>query len=324
MAATYSFGQTLVIVNPTAHSGAAGTIAERLSRFLTLYLHEGSSFEVKRTERPRHATEMAAGAAGYDTVLALGGDGVIHEVACGLMTIPEAERPVLGVIPVGSGNDFARTLGIREVTCDADLVQTLTCEPMQIDVGRIRYTSSTDAAAPLDSSEYFVETFSFGLDAAIAHGTAALRRTTKLAGAPLYTLSGLNVFGAHYRSYPVRLRLDGGEKRDLKTIICAVQNGPTYGSGYRITPDADPQDGVFDICYATGPLPRALALPVFLSAKEGKHVTNRHVTMGRARTVSVDFIDGAYPAQADGEALELRRAEIDLLPRALTVLAPAR
>ena len=88
--------------------------------------------------------------------------------------------------------------------------------------------------------------------------------------------------------------------------------------------DADPQDGIFDICYATGPLPRALALPVFLSAKEGKHVTNRHVTMGRARTVSIDFTDGAYPAQADGEALELRRAEIDLLPRALTVLAPAR
>ena len=71
-------------------------------------------------------------------------------------------------------------------------------------------------------------------------------------------------------------------------------------------------------------MPRALALPVFLSAKEGKHVTNRHVTMGRARTVSIDFTDGAYPAQADGEALELRRAEIDLLPRALTVLAPAR
>ncbi len=96
-------GRELIVVKPAAQSGAAAGAAERLKRFLTRYCHR-EAFDIAQTERPRHATEIAAGAAEYDTVIALGGDGVVHEVACGLMRIEEGRRPTLGVIPVGSGN----------------------------------------------------------------------------------------------------------------------------------------------------------------------------------------------------------------------------
>ena len=110
-----ALGRVLIVVNPAAQSGAAAGAAERLKRFLTMYCHR-EAFDIAQTERPRHATEIAAGAAEYDTVIALGGDGVVHEVACGLMRIEEGRHPTLGVIPVGSGNDFARTLGLTDVT----------------------------------------------------------------------------------------------------------------------------------------------------------------------------------------------------------------
>ena len=108
-------GRTLIIVNPVAQSGKAAAAADRLRRFLALCSHDASAFHVKRTELPRHATELAAAASGFDTVLALGGDGVVHEVANGLMRIEPGARPTLGVVPVGSGNDFARSLGLTDV-----------------------------------------------------------------------------------------------------------------------------------------------------------------------------------------------------------------
>ena len=105
------FGRTLIIANPAAQSGAAREVAERLQRFLDMTAR-ASQFDLVLTERIGHAKELAAQAQGYRTVIALGGDGVIHEVVNGLMTQKEDARPALAVLPVGSGNDFAQTLGI--------------------------------------------------------------------------------------------------------------------------------------------------------------------------------------------------------------------
>lgn len=316
-----SLGRTLIIVNPVAQSGAARGAAERLQRFLALYTHR-DAFDLALTERPRHAVELAAAAAGYDTVLALGGDGVVHEVANGLMRIAGGTRPVLGVVPVGSGNDFARTLGLTDIAdvSGTDFAPLLSSAPAPIDVLKIAYgTGGPGAAAEV---EYAVQTVSFGLDAAIAIDTQALRKSTGLAGAPLYTASGLRVFGRGYRDFPVRASFDDGPAVGLRTIVFAIQNGPTYGSGYRICPDADPADGMLDVCYAEGPVPRAVALPVFLSAKNGRHVGNRHIRLLRAASVEVEFAKEDYPVQVDGERLRAERLRVDVEPAALRVLKP--
>ncbi len=325
-----ALGRTLIIVNPVAQSGAADAAAERLQRFLNLYSHT-DSFDLARTERPEHATKIAADAQCYDTVLALGGDGVVHEVANGLMRIDPARRPTLGVIPVGSGNDFARTLGITDIADvrGTDFGALLASEPMPIDVLKITYEAVplphlAHVIAPVHETVYAVQTVSFGLDAAIAADTQLLRKTTRLSGAPLYTASGMRCVGRGYRDFPARRRIDGCAAQDLRTVIFAIQNGPTYGSGYHICPDADPTDGALDICYAKGPVPRAVALPVFLSAKNGKHVGSKHIVLQRAHTVELEFAEDTYPIQLDGEIIRARSMHIEVVHHALSVLKPAR
>lgn len=317
-----SLGHALIIVNPVAQSGAAAGAAERLKRFLTMYCHR-EAFDIAQTERPRHATELAAAASEFDTVLALGGDGVVHEVANGLMQIPAAQRPMLGVVPVGSGNDFARTLGLTDITdvSGTDFSALLTSEPTVCDIMRITYETS-GSGAPRRVVEYAVQTASFGLDAAIAIDTHTMRKRTGLTGAPLYMASGLKAFGRSYRDYPVRVRFDDGETRHLRTIVFAIQNGPTYGSGFNICPRASISDGLIDVCYASGPVPRAVALPVFLSAKNGRHVGSKHVHIERIKKVDLAFSAGDYPIQLDGEQIRAKSMRIEVVPGALNVLQP--
>lgn len=316
-------GRTLIIVNPVAQSGKAAAAADRLRRFLALCSHDASAFHVKRTELPRHATELAAAASGFDTVLVLGGDGVVHEVANGLMRIEPGARPTLGVVPVGSGNDFARSLGLTDVAdvSGTDFSPLLQGAPKPCDILRVAYGAAGGAPGSA-SVEYALETVSFGLDAAIAIDTHAMRRSTKLTGTPLYMASGLKTFGSGYRTFASTVRIDGETPRSLETIIFAVQNGATYGSGFRICPDADIADGELDICYATGPAPRAVALPVFLSAKYGAHTSSRRVRIERAKRVSIDLAEDSYPIQVDGERIAARNLDIEVVPRALRVLMP--
>ncbi len=317
-----ALGRVLLVVNPVAQSGAAAGAAERLKRFLTMYCHR-EAFDIAQTERPRHATQIAAGARGYDTVIALGGDGVVHEVACGLMQIEKGARPTLGVVPVGSGNDFARTLGLTDVTdvSGTDFSPLLASEAGPIDVLKVTCRSHAGGMTR-EWTEYAVQTVSFGLDAAIAIDTHAMRKATGLAGTPLYLASGLKAFGRAYRDFPVHARFDGGVEKRLRTIIFAIQNGPTYGSGFAVCPKADPCDGLLDVCYASGPVPRAVALPVFLSAKNGRHVHSPHVHLQRASRVDLVFPSATYPIQLDGEQVRATEISVEVIPSALNVLRP--
>lgn len=315
------FGLTLIIANPAAQSGAAREVAERLQRFFDMTAR-ASQFDLVLTERMGHAKELAAQAQGYRTVIALGGDGVIHEVVNGLMTQEEDTRPALAILPVGSGNDFAQTLGIDDFS-GKDFGALLTCELQRQDIGRIRLWNPTSGSGEA-TVEYYDQTLSVGIDAAIGLGTTELRKKTSLTGAPLYTLSGLEQFGLRYRNYPMTISFDGAPAERVRAIIMAIQLGPTYGSGYRICPDADPCDGILDVCYACGPVPRAVALPMFLSAKDGHHTKLPPVRMRRCHHVELTFEEPNYPIQADGEPIVASRIEVDILAGALHVWHPTR
>ena len=102
-------GKTLLIANPAAQNGEGAQAARTVVGLLKERLGE-DSLEVSTTLYPYHAAEIAAGARGFKAVVALGGDGIIHETANGLMKIAAEERPAMGIVPVGSGNDFAQTL----------------------------------------------------------------------------------------------------------------------------------------------------------------------------------------------------------------------
>ena len=175
------------------------------------------------------------------------------------MQIDAASRPHLGVVPVGSGNDYARTLGIP-----ADQVSSIErifdYEPVRMDVGKIEYVpSGAEIADAATRTEYFVQTFSFGLDAAIAIDTVERRRRTGLTGGALDTASGLDVFGRRFRTYPTNVQVQMAPNLGrLCSLIFAVQRGrQRMALALRFAPNADPTDGLFTSAMPPGLYPVA-------------------------------------------------------------------
>lgn len=305
-------GRTLIIANPAARSGAGAAAAAFADRFLTSYSAATAGYELTLTQAPGDAEHLAraASARGFDTVVALGGDGVIHEAVNGLMAVPARERPRLAVIPVGSGNDYGRTLGMALNDAEEALAQAVRGEVVEVEVGRVNRT-------------HFMETLSFGLDAAIAIDTTARRAAdTSQVGEGLYVTSALKILPRARRGWPVAASIDGGEPRRLPALIFAVQVGPTYGGGFRICPDADPADGLLDACFNVKRplLPHLMAL--FGRARSGRHVTSKVIETARARRIELAF-DDEPPVQVDGEDLTGGRSfSIEVVPRALRVIRP--
>ena len=174
-----NIGSALLIANPAAQRGNGARAAEIARDLLRDWLgDENVGFAL--TERPGHAAEIAASAPKdrYAAVIALGGDVLAHEVVNGLVRLPRADRPAFGLVPVGSGNDYARTIGMSESVPDA-IVQFLDAEMRALDLGCC-------------NGEFFTETLSFGLDAAIALDTVERRKHTNKTEAALYFESGID------------------------------------------------------------------------------------------------------------------------------------
>ncbi|WP_417802160.1 diacylglycerol/lipid kinase family protein [Thermophilibacter provencensis] len=300
-------GRTLLIANPAAHSGKGAAGADFARHFLGSYATATSGYEVRFTTGPGDAVGIAAGAVGFDTVLALGGDGVIHEVVNGLMRLPGSARPQLGVIPLGSGNDYARTLGMARNDVEGAFAQLVRGTVRELEVGRV-------------NGVHFMQTLSFGLDAAIALDTTDRRAAnTSQEGEALFVTSGLKILSRAKGGFPCTARFDGEGPVELNTLIFAVQVGPTYGGGFRICPDADPGDGLLDVCYNVKkpPLPHLLAL--FGLARGGRHARSSVVSLRHIRHAVLDFAEEP-PCQVDGERMRGAHFEIDVIPSALRVV----
>lgn len=301
-------GNVLLIANPAAQRGHGEQAAQIARDLLVQWLGEDAvGFEL--TERPGHATELAAAVTRdrYATVIALGGDGMVHEVVNGLMQVPQADRPRFALIPVGSGNDYARTIDVSESVPDA-VVQFLDAEEVALDVGCC-------------NGEYFAQTLSWGLDAAIALDTVERRKRTGEQGTILYLKSGIDQLLHHLDTFELEATLDG--ERELRDSIhmITVQIGKTYGGGFRICPDASPVDGVFDICYASAPMSVPEATFKFLRAKDAHHVKYKGIHFDRASSLKIKF-DRRPPCQIDGEPHIADEYDISILPQALTVFVP--
>ena len=300
-------GRTLLIANPAAHSGKGAAGADFARHFLSSYSSATRGYDVRLTQGPGDAVGIAADAAGFDTVLALGGDGVIHEVVNGLMKLPESARPQLGVIPLGSGNDYARTLDMPKNDVEGAFARLVRGQVRELEVGRVNGT-------------HFMETLSFGLDAAIAIDTTERRAAdTSQEGEALFITSGLRVISQAHQGFPCSASFDGEDPIRLSTLIFAVQVGPTYGGGFKVCPDADPGDGLLDVCYNV----RRPSIPHFLAlfglARWGRHALTGAVRMRRFSHATVDFASEP-PCQVDGEQLCGTHFEIDVIPRALRVI----
>jgi YegS/Rv2252/BmrU family lipid kinase len=296
-------GRTLVIANPQARHGETAKLIPVIRQLLANLPHD-----LVVTERPGHATELAAAAGSFDVVVAAGGDGTAHEVLNGLMSIDPSQRPALGLLPTGSGNDTRRTLGVPEDLTQAALALA-TGELRRFDVG-------------VCNGLFFNNSFAAGLDAKVTAKAVEYKVTKHRDGLWLYLTALLHVLFNELDSFSLTLSLDGEPPNVHENLIVAVTNGPTYGGGFFITPDAIADDGLFDVCMIDPlTLPGALMRLPFVIV--GKHTKMRPVHMSRHRSLVIEC-DVALPAQIDGEVLLERRYEISLLPSAIECLVPRR
>lgn len=318
------FGKTLLIVNPVAQSGRALKASETAASELNRHLPD---LTVQYTKSTEHAVELGRSCSEYDTVLAFGGDGLIHNVVAGMMEISIDVRPVFGVIPFGSGNDYARSLKVSEKPLEA-VRQLLNAEAQLVDVGEV-------------NGSPFLQTLSFGVDAGIALGTMETRKRKGESGAMLYFKTGVDQIINHFNDYEFRAELYGvppvspypnndkeifKDKKDEcvvqgRSLIFAVQIGQSYGGGFYIAPHARIDNGIFDICIGRPPMSRLQGIRILLAAKESNHIHHPNIEFHRAKSLRVTFAQQP-PAQMDGEPLRDTEFNIRLLPKALKVLKP--
>ncbi len=310
-----SLGRTLAIANPASHSGRGAGAADELEGIFASDPSLAGAFELRRTSGPGDAASIASSAGDFDTLLVMGGDGVINEAVNGLMHLPRENRPTLAVIPMGSGNDFARTLGLALNRPKDALSQLFLGERRAIGLGLV----TSDAG----ESRHFAQTLSFGLDAAIALDTTDRRAAqTSQEGAALFATSGLKVFSSGGRCFPARASFDGGPPMPLRVMVFAVQNGPTYGGGFRICPDACPADPTLCVCHNVlqPRLPHTLAL--FALARFGLHTRSKVLRTVKVSSLDIRFEEEEPPCQADGERVHGTSFHVESVPNALDVIVP--
>ncbi len=307
-----TMSKTLIILNPNADVGHAWRriadlrpLAEELA---------GDTLQWAGTVYPTHATALAAQAAaqGFDRVIAVGGDGTVHEVVNGLMRIPAAQRPTLGVVPLGSGNDFAFGVGLPASPHEA-LRIALTAPPRPIDVIRV-----TDEHG---REEFVDNTIGIGFDAIV---TIRSHQLPVVRGFAMYLTAVLQTIALNHRPLHARLEADGRVWED-DLLMLVIGNGPREGGGFLTTPEARPDDGLLHYA-AIGAVSRGAMLRLVPEVMQGTHANSPHVRMGTLRTLHLET-DAPMQIHMDGEIFagfdtHVRRISLEIVPAALPVAAP--
>ncbi len=303
----------LVILNPAAARGAAGLRAAEISRALAA---QGLRYELVRTERPLHATELAAAACGrYDVVVAAGGDGTGNEVLNGLLAAggSGARLPALGLLCVGRGNDFAFGAGLPAALEEGCAVLASGARrPM--DVGLL-------TSPQIGSPRYFGNGIGIGFDTIVTLEAGKMKHFHGFLG---YVLGSLKTMFLYYHAPRVAITF-GGETREQKSILISIMNGRRMGGAFYMTPEARNDDGQLDLCIAGEPR-RLAMLGIILKYMQGTQASSRHIRLGRAPRVEIRALEGELALHADGEVLgtAVRELAVECLPQRILMASRAR
>jgi len=246
-----------LIFNPIANLGRAWNAASALRPIIA----ENIDADWAGTVYPTHATELARKAAedGYDLVIAMGGDGTMHEVLNGLMQVPAEKRPKLGLVPLGSGNDLSFACGISTKPEEA-LRQAFIGEPHFIDVARIKDDYGRD--------EYWANAVGIGFDTIV---TIKSRKVKMFQGFGAYLTAVLQTILFQYEQFHLNIEVDG-QHMEKDSVFLVLMNGKREGGGFHVTPDAEPDDGVLDYLLVdkVSRLRMLRILPEVLKGTQGK------------------------------------------------------
>ncbi len=309
----------LLIVNPKAGTGRAGESFALARRVIEAELGE---VDVVYTERPKHATELAQQAARERrrTVVAVGGDGSIHEVVSGLMQA-RAEGHAetrLGLLGLGTGGDFRKSFGF-EHKLSAYVAALADGQTKRIDVGKFSCAHADDGARV---EGYFANILSIGMGGLVDRYVHSTSRW--LGGSAGYFIaSARSLLEYTPARLELRYELDEGEVREqVKSRMLAVCNGQYFGSGMHVAPMADTGDGVFEVVDlgAASRLRFAMSSSAIYTAK---HLSSPDVRHFRCRRIRVETLESAPTyLDVDGEALGRLPVDIEIVPGALELFVP--
>jgi len=300
-----------LILNPMADMGRAWKAANDLRPIVQEFQGDISW---SGTVYPTHAVELArqAAEAGCDLVIALGGDGTAHEVINGLMQVPENKRPVLGVVPLGSGNDFSHAIGVPP-KADHALARALQGEPSTIDVGRM-----TDEQS--GRQEYFDNTVGIGFDAVV---TIRSHRLPIVKGFLMYLTAVIQTILLNHDPAKIQFQADRDSWEDtvLMTTVC---NGGREGGGFLISPDSKINDGLLEFL-TVRKVSRGMMFRLVPEFMKGTHLRFQQATrLDSCKKLSLTADRPLY-IHADGEIFtsfgsDVRKVSFEILPGALKVV----
>jgi diacylglycerol kinase (ATP) len=288
-----------LLVNPSAGRGAARRLAPAVRERLRQI---GIECEVQFTKAPGEMRALVAAALrdGADCVAVAGGDGSVNEAANGYVGVAR-DNQALAVIPLGTGNDFAKMLGVGNdwrLACD----RIANGRRRRVDAGRC-------------NGHVFANGIGAGFDAQVALEANGIRW---LGGNAVYGLALARALLLRYATPNARIVYDGGVIEGRITMLAAA-NGTTYGGVFRIAPGAHITDGMLDLMVAER-LSRPGIVGFIPHVLRGTHLGRRGVTMVRTRRVVVET-DEPLAVHADGEIIDraAKRLEVEVLAGALLV-----
>lgn len=313
--------KTLVILNPVSGNGRAEKLWPQIETALRA---GGLSFDLARTTAPRAGVGLAEQAKqnGYETLIAVGGDGTTNEVANGLLRAAKGTPTgTLAVIPVGSGNDFAKMLAglpqpgsSEQPDWHTSVQRILAADTRWVDVGKV---TGDNPASGFDGAEhYYVNGLDTGFGATVAMHAHEI---PFLQGFPMYLAAVFKTL-IKYSVPHVKIDIDHETVEQSSTMI-AVSNGRCIGGGFWITPTALNDDGLLDVMIAQG-LGRIGILSLLPKVMKGTHIGDPRVAFKQGSRVVIDSRDPLI-IETDGEIpfIDTHHVEIELLPKRLRVIA---
>lgn len=299
-----------VIVNPFSARGQTERRWETIKEAIRSHFRE---FKYIFTEKPRQATEIARELLkqGYDLLIGVGGDGTLNEISSGFFSA-QSDRVInddaaVGIIPSGTGSDFIRFMKVpREFEKSAARIKN--SPNKKIDIGKITYGNAVGKS----KTQYFINVADFGLGAEVIRNISNVNSTRR--GAFTY-YRGLLSTMMKYSSKEVKLTLDDQQQLQGQYLIGAVANGRIFGGGMIIAPQAEPDDGVFDLVL----IESMKKLEILANSRllySGAIAKNPKVHILRARNIKVESPDEVH-IEYDGEVGEKLPAEFSIIEKAL-------
>jgi YegS/Rv2252/BmrU family lipid kinase len=293
----------LFIVNPIAGGGRGEAYLPHLKN----KLHNCAlSNDIIITEYKEHAKDIAfQNQEHYNAIISVGGDGTLNEVINGIGL--NHNGVAVGLVPLGSGNDFAKTLKYSGSANDVLDFLIDDGSSIEIDLGEAYYK---EAGTDVLQSRFFINGLGVGFDALVA---SLLKRHKYLTGLPAYMLAVVKSLW-HYKNVEIKVTLNGGEKNLFETqrqfFLIAVGNGKYSGGGFMLNPAANPHDGFLDGCFVEGlTVPQ---IPIKIpKAINGTHASLKEASLLRFSDIKLE-LQTPYFVHIDGDVVSEKVTELSV------------